>query len=227
MKECIRCKESKSLESFYTNKQKNKQYSECKICMNTRTIARMTRLKIQAIEYKGGSCEGCGYNKNPKALEFHHKDPSQKDFGISKVNRRSFENIKNELDKCILLCANCHREIHDEIWRKSSTTNWKIYDSLLKKWDIVFPKPKAIHYCKSKCGNKVSGKNRSCLTCDHKKQERISWPDDKELAKLVWEKPRTTLAKEFGVSDSAISKRCKLRGISKPPRGYWTKKKYQ
>ena len=57
----------------------------------------------------------CGYNKCTSALEFHHLDPSIKEYnkdsrGLNR--RRSFENSKIELDKCILVCANCHREIH-------------------------------------------------------------------------------------------------------------------
>lgn len=69
-----------------------------------------------AIAYKGGKCEHCGYCKCDKALEFHHRDPSEKDFGISyKGETRSFDRIKVELDKCILLCANCHREEHERL----------------------------------------------------------------------------------------------------------------
>jgi len=77
---------------------------------------RRNKLKEMAIEYKGGSCEKCGYNRCPRALEFHHLDPTQKDFGIGyKGYTRSWEKVKEELDKCIMVCANCHREIHYEI----------------------------------------------------------------------------------------------------------------
>ena len=69
------------------------------------------RTKEKLIEYKGGKCQVCGYNKCTSALEFHHLDPSQKDFTIS-GGTKSFENLKPEVDKCILVCANCHREIH-------------------------------------------------------------------------------------------------------------------
>lgn len=72
------------------------------------------RLKIKAVEYKGGCCEKCGYNKTISALEFHHKNPKEKDFSPSGLSI-SWERMKNEIDKCILVCANCHREIHDEI----------------------------------------------------------------------------------------------------------------
>ena len=65
-----------------------------------------------AIEYKGGKCILCGYDKCSRALEFHHVNPEEKEFGISKDGAtRSWEKVKIELDKCVLLCANCHREV--------------------------------------------------------------------------------------------------------------------
>lgn len=66
-----------------------------------------------AIEYKGGRCMICGYCKCPEALEFHHEDSTKKDFGVSQDGlTRSWERVKKELNKCILICANCHRELH-------------------------------------------------------------------------------------------------------------------
>lgn len=66
-----------------------------------------------SIAYKGGKCQCCGYNKYVGALEFHHINSEEKDFGISaKGYTRSWKRVKEELDKCILVCANCHREIH-------------------------------------------------------------------------------------------------------------------
>ncbi len=65
-----------------------------------------------ALEYKGGKCKMCGYNRCPAALELHHINKSEKNFGIGdKGYTRSWEKVKAELDKCILLCANCHREV--------------------------------------------------------------------------------------------------------------------
>ena len=74
------------------------------------------RTKEKAVEYKGGKCSRCEYNKCIRALDFHHIDPSRKDFTVSRVSR-SWKAIKAELDKCILLCANCHRELHDGMWK--------------------------------------------------------------------------------------------------------------
>jgi predicted HNH restriction endonuclease len=70
------------------------------------------RKKQKAVEYLGGRCKICGYNKHYKVLEFHHLEPSQKDFSISMGHAWSFERIRKELDKCVCLCPNCHREVH-------------------------------------------------------------------------------------------------------------------
>ena len=68
------------------------------------------------VEYKGGSCVICGYNHYMGALEFHHLNPKEKDFNLSHMKKYTFdEKIKNELDKCILVCSNCHREIHGKV----------------------------------------------------------------------------------------------------------------
>jgi len=80
-------------------------------------MKRMAEIKIQSIKYKGGECLICGYNKHLAALQFHHTDPKHKDFGIADFRNRSFEKLKSELDKCILLCANCHSIEHaSDIW---------------------------------------------------------------------------------------------------------------
>jgi len=74
---------------------------------------RRRKIRVSAIEYKGGKCERCGYDRCSDALEFHHCDKQEKDFSISsKGYTRSWARVKQELDKCILVCANCHREIH-------------------------------------------------------------------------------------------------------------------
>jgi len=71
------------------------------------------KLKLRAIAYKGGKCEECGYGECPAALTFHHKDPSKKDFGLGSCIR-SWDSVQKEIEKCRLLCANCHAEVHYE-----------------------------------------------------------------------------------------------------------------
>ena len=100
------------LTTFRSESKRTNKY-RCVRCESEKVQKRRTKLKQIAIEYKGGECEYCGYSKCPAALEFHHKDPSQKDFGIAYKGRTmSEEKMKVELDKCIMLCSNCHREEH-------------------------------------------------------------------------------------------------------------------
>lgn len=69
-------------------------------------------MKKTLVEYKGGKCEICGYNKSLSALCFHHNDPNEKEFTIGGRNY-SKERMLKEVDKCILLCQNCHHETHE------------------------------------------------------------------------------------------------------------------
>lgn len=88
----------------------------CKKCGVLAVQKRREVVKQKAVEYKGGKCSRCGYDRCVQALSFHHTDPKEKDFGISsKGYTRSWESVKKELDKCILVCHNCHSEIHAEI----------------------------------------------------------------------------------------------------------------
>lgn len=111
---CPKCKSMKLKINFYKRK-RGGEYSYCKKCFNELCTERQQQIKLKCIEYMGGKCR-CGYNQCVGALEFHHKDPTQKDpkirFGNSRV---SFKKIEKELDKCIMLCANCHREEHEKI----------------------------------------------------------------------------------------------------------------
>ena len=63
-------------------------------------------------EEAGGCCSICGYNKNPAALEFHHPDPTVKEGGVI-GSTASLEKQRAEAQKCVLVCANCHRELHN------------------------------------------------------------------------------------------------------------------
>ena len=77
---------------------------------------RRKKLREMARDYKGGKCTVCGYNKCQRALSFHHLNPKEKDFDLSSRGlTRSWERIKKEIDKCVLLCANSHMEVHDGI----------------------------------------------------------------------------------------------------------------
>lgn len=70
--------------------------------------------KKQLVDRAGGKCEICGYNKNYASLIFHHRDIATKSFGICgrNLSDKPFTRLLSEADKCMLLCHNCHTELH-------------------------------------------------------------------------------------------------------------------
>lgn len=115
-KKCPKCSETKLVEEFYTKRNESGHSTYCKLCANEQTTIRHKNFKKLAVLYKGGKCEICGYNKYFGALDFHHIDPKEKKFSLGRFKSGGLnENIKKELNKCILVCSNCHREIHGGI----------------------------------------------------------------------------------------------------------------
>lgn len=98
---------------FYQRKGRHAKFPRCKTCHNRSQIERFRSYKKMAVEYKGGKCVRCGYDKCLASLDFHHVDPSQKDPNWRRMRNWVFERIKEELDKCDLVCRNCHGEIHN------------------------------------------------------------------------------------------------------------------
>lgn len=114
-KTCSSCKVVKPEADFYLkNRRSSRRSSICKDCISKSVIDRIRKMKKQAVEYKGGKCEICGYSKCLAALDFHHRNPLEKDADFYKFKNRAFESFKPELDKCALLCCRCHRELHSE-----------------------------------------------------------------------------------------------------------------
>lgn len=87
--------------------------SNLKKCSSCIVKERKVNTRIKLIKENGLSCSICGYNKSISALDFHHLDPTKKEFDLSARNmNRKYSSLLEESKKCILLCANCHREIH-------------------------------------------------------------------------------------------------------------------
>lgn len=112
MKNCTKCLVEKEDSDFYEKRPDRKQ-SLCKNCFNEYCVQRWVQRKKDAVAYKGGKCQECGYCKNYGALDFHHRDSETKDFDWTKLRLRSLKSIKTELDKCNLLCKNCHTAFHN------------------------------------------------------------------------------------------------------------------
>jgi hypothetical protein len=116
MKKCKICNIEKELSNFYERKdRKSGVQSMCKSCFSTYCSDRWISKKIMAIKYKGSKCNDCelSYPNYPYVIfDFHHLNPKEKDFDWSKLKLRGESKIKFELDKCVLLCSNCHRIRH-------------------------------------------------------------------------------------------------------------------
>jgi len=112
---CLTCNITKPQENFY--KRGNKYTSHCIECFKKSKTNHRNKIKQLAVDYLGGKCSNCSYNKCLSALEFHHIDSTTKDKNYSNYKNTFTDKFKAELDKCVLLCANCHREHH------SSTTD--------------------------------------------------------------------------------------------------------
>lgn len=111
-KKCSVCQNMKALNDFYHSR--GYPGSACKTCQNDRTAKLARKVKSQAVAYKGGVCEDCERTFPDCVYDFHHLDSSEKDFSISGQGIRNlpWKTIKVELDKCALLCSNCHRLRH-------------------------------------------------------------------------------------------------------------------
>ena len=116
VKICSICGLEKSVNEFYSRSHRhNKPYDRCKKCFTNYCSERWIEKKIEAIKYKGSSCLDCGikFPEEPYVIfDFHHRIPNEKEFVWAKMKLKSEDKIKNELDKCDLLCSNCHRKRH-------------------------------------------------------------------------------------------------------------------
>ncbi len=123
---------------------------------SNKSVRYRNRQKQRAVEYLGGKCTKCGYNKSLAALEFHHIDPSKKDWMPSRLMSYKWEVIKLEIDKCELICSNCHRELHEGITEFSLLRNpkgtKKEYSKICPVCNKSFTAKKQINkYCSVTC----------------------------------------------------------------------------
>ena len=111
---CPKCKRILYKDSFYKVKGKHK-YRLMKWCIdcNKRHVnTALRKYKIDIVKYMGGKCKFCGYNKCIHSLDIHHINPEHKDPNFKQMRKILRNDLKKELEKCVLICANCHREIH-------------------------------------------------------------------------------------------------------------------
>lgn len=170
--------------------------------------------KLDLMYIHGNKCAICGYNKTPRALQFHHINPEQKSFGISNGNTRNWEASVKESRKCILVCSNCHAEIHDGLINKKLETS--LNEELLREINEVkgyevdnnsFIKKDKKYYCQD-CGKEITKGALYCMECRGKHSRVSERPDRNELKHLIRTLPFTKIGEIFNVSDNAIRKWC-------------------
>lgn len=158
--------------------------------------------KDRMVQSLGGKCQCCGYDKTNKALAFHHIDPKEKDikFGRARANPTSWPKIVQELKKCILVCHNCHSEIHDRI--RSLPAQYSEFDERFLDYR------KIVEYdeCPA-CGSQKPIKNKFCShKCSQKNRYKVDW-DSIDLLDLLSKHSISDLEKMFDVTSTAIYKR--------------------
>ncbi len=187
----------------YHNQRRFEMISPKKRKYNSEYVRRRyIELRFRALDYKGGKCKECGYSRCPGSMDFHHRDPSMKEFIWSKLRKRSWENIKKELDKCDLLCCRCHREGHYDYEVAEEALKWLAERRAKPKWKVNIA---------CICGKTVERtfkKQKYCSTgCSSKSQEKAKWPAAKKLLKMVNQTSKSAVARKLGVSDNAVIKR--------------------
>lgn len=205
-----------------------------------RVKSRRNKLKEMLVEYKGGKCEICGYDKCINALDFHHLNPNEKDFTVSQYCTLSFDKLKKEADKCILVCANCHREIHynDNLkkQKESAFNEEQIMGELIKNRekygikhinksykylisagildDIKNNISREEIFAKYHINNRTFNKFLCENSIDYNKRKTVpNRPTKEELEDLLKNNSKSSIARMFGVTFNAVKKWCKKYSI--------------
>lgn len=200
-KTCVRCRNNKLISNFHINKTENRYNSWCKGCVYKNQIQRWSDRKKKAIELMGGKCCKCGYCKNTAALDFHHIDPSKKEYDWNKLRLRSWDSIIKELKKCLLVCKNCHAELH---WPNVECKNNE-NNSLNSE---INPTGKCPN-----CKEDVFGTKYCSTQCSGFSKRRVKRPNLKDLKDLIENNSYCAIGKMFNVSDTAVRKWAKSYGL--------------
>ena len=156
------------------------------------------RKKIFAVNYFGGKCQICGYDKCMNALSFHHINPDEKEYSPSYVvGRWKWERAKKELDKCILLCLNCHAETH-----------YVEIDIDLRS--IILPTLiKVCLMCEGEYDTKDETRKYCSPECYSFNSRKVDRPTKEDLEKLIYSTTFVHIGRMFGVHDNSVRKWCK------------------
>lgn len=160
--------------------------------------------KSRMVKAMGGKCAECFYNKCEDSLEFHHLDPLKKDFslGAARGSPVSWGRLVAELRKCVMLCANCHRELHADLL--AVNTDWFSFDEAYATYTRpVLEKTTVCPVCDKQKDDHLVTCSRGCAS---KLRGKVNWLAI-DLLSLLKTKTITQIAAEMGCSCAAVSKR--------------------
>ena len=202
---CGSCKQEKNENCFYFCAAKGRFQTYCKPCLYTFQKQRWKDRKLKVIEIMGGKCFLCNYKKNVAALELHHLDPVQKDYQWTQLRQMKWETIMEEIQKCQLLCANCHREQH---YPEETDFTVKNFDEQALVNRELISSGACPH-----CNKPVYGTRYCSVTCSGLSKRKTKRPSPEQLLKEIQEHPFTTIAKKYNVTDNCVRKWCNITGI--------------
>lgn len=178
------------------------------------------RIKECLIQALGGKCCRCGYNRCKRALHCHHLGDKINSVSSMLKNPKKIPEIVAEAKKCILLCSNCHSELHDDIWSINSIILPKFDDSI--NFYVLAPKtPKfACKICnkpsfnKKYCSRKCMGKNFAKSSPNNVKNTR--WPKPEVIIDLLETESYVNVGKKYNVTDNAVRQYLRRNNIVPP-----------
>lgn len=202
-RKCNVCKIDKPLNLYYKHHK-----LKCKKCFNNIRNLRLRKIKQQCVDYKGGKCIQCGYNKYIGSIDFHHLDPTQKDFGIARNQKNFGESHKKELDKCVALCSNCHRIEHERLKSGESSGLKQIETTTINKEPQLIEERRVNKRKCIDCDAYISKNSKGrCMKCSRLKSMKVkNRPKKEDLENDIKELGYVGTGKKYGVSDNSIRK---------------------
>jgi hypothetical protein len=170
------------------------------------------KTKRRIIDSFGGKCGICGYDKCDDSQDFHHLDPSEKEFSLGSVraSNRNWNSLVLELRKCVMLCCRCHREVHCGI-TKIPQNIARFNEDYANYKDIIFENEK--DRCPV-CGNNKSIYNKFCSSqCSGTKSWKIEWEKIDIISLIKEHRSFTKVGEIIGVNGTAVRKKIQRLGL--------------
>jgi hypothetical protein len=208
---CNKCGQEKHVDEFY-KKNEGKQ-AWCKKCVLSAQKIRWRDRKRKAVDLLGGKCQICGYCRNFSSLVFHHLIPQEKEFSWFKMRLRSWDKVVKELKKCVLLCQNCHGEIHwpqHNIVDKKTLTDNNLLNRIISL--TMSPTMSPTGKCPI-CDEDVYGTIYCSVKCSSISRRKVKRPSKKNLKKMLDNMSFCAIGRQYQVSDNAVRKWAKTYGL--------------